>query len=245
MDCHICNKPLRGRYCFDSWGHKMCESHLNNDAVFCASCTGFTKKDIILSDGRVLCKVCESIAVKPNDPVDLIKRTVINNLIKVGFSDLRLEDIDSIQVVSVEKLAELRKKPIDPNNKGMTFSRVSSSFGLLSGKKQEMTHTIYMLSYLTKIQFAGTLAHEMLHAWQIQNGVKMSPKLTEGLCNMGAYLMYDSLGSSLTKIYLKQLHESPDLIYGDGFREVYAHYERLGWADLIKYVRENKLVDGY
>lgn len=241
MDCHICHKPLRGRYYIDSWDHKICESHLNNDAVFCSSCTAFTKKDIVLSDGRILCNVCESIAIKPNDSVDPIKRTVINALLKVGFADLRIEDIDSIKVVSAEKLAELRKMPINPNNKGLTLSKVSTSFGLLSGKKQEMTHTVYMLSHLTKIEFAGTLAHEMLHAWQTQNGIKMSPKLTEGLCNMGAYLMYNTLASSLTKIYLKHLHESPDPIYGDGFREVYALYEEWGWSDLIKNVKENKL----
>lgn len=240
MKCHICNKPLAGKYYFDSWDNKICESHINNDAVHCSSCTGFTKKDIVLPDGRVLCNVCMSIAIKPNDSIEAAKKSVINALTKVGFDDLRIEDI-SIEIVSAQRLAEIRKSPVNLQNKGLTQSVTTTSFGFLSGKNQQFRHTIYMLTHLTKIEFAGTLAHEMLHAWQTQNGIKMSPKLTEGLCNMGAYLMYNTLASSLTKIYLKALHESPDPIYGDGFREVYAQFEELGWSELIRKVRGRNL----
>jgi hypothetical protein len=151
-----------------------------------------------------------------------------------------LEDI-TIEIVTAQRLAEIRKSPVNMGNKGITLSKTTISTGLLSGKSQKFTHTIYILTHLTKVEFAGTLAHEMLHAWLVQNGVKMSPKMTEGLCNMGTYLMYNSLASSLTKVLLKSIQESPDPIYGDGFREVFALFEEWGWAELIKKVRENKL----
>ena len=237
MKCHICKKPISGRYYVDALEHKICEAHHNNDAVACSSCTGFTTKENPIPDGRYLCSICTNLALKPGDSIEPVKATVLKTLNKAGFDDLQFEDV-TIEVVSAQKLAELYKSPvISIHNKGLAKSSVS--MGLTGGKK--FNHTIYILNWFNKIEFAGTLAHEMLHAWQVQNDVKMSPKLTEGFCNMGAYLMWNTLGSSLTKIYLKNLHESPDPVYGNGFREVYALYEKWGWKELIRNVREKKL----
>ena len=245
MDCYICEKTITGKYYVDGWDHKICESHLNNEAVFCSSCKGFTKKEHILPDGRILCYACMSIAIKPNDSIELIKKSVINALNKVGFDDLRMEDI-SIETTSAQKMADIRQSPVNLQNKGLTLSKTTSSisFGFFNGKgtSRKFKHTIYMLTHLTKIEFAGTLAHEMLHAWQVQNGIQMSPKMTERLCNMGTYLMYNTLSNSLTKRLLNGLHESTDPIYGDGFREVHAHFQEWGWSELIRNVREDKLV---
>ena len=199
------------------------------------------KKDITLPDGRVLCKVCMSIAIKSGDSIEAIKTNVINTLSKVGFDDLRVEDI-SIEIVSAQRLAEIRKSPVNLQIKGLTLSMFSASMlGLFTGKNQTFRHTIYILTHLTKVEFAGVLAHEMLHAWQTQNGIEMPPKQTEGLCNMGAYLMYNRLPSSLTKIHLKTLHESPDPIYGDGFREMHALYKDVGWKELIQMIRNKQI----
>jgi len=238
-ECYICKKPISGRYYVDVFDHKMCEHHHNNDVVHCSSCTGFTTKENPLSDGRYLCSICMGLTLKPGDSIEPVTATVIKALNKAGFDDLRQEDI-TIKVVSAQKLAEIARFPsINLNNKGITLSSVSLK-GIFGGQKK-FNHEIFMLEYLNKIEFAGALAHEMLHAWQLQNEISMSPKYTEGLCNMGAYLMWNTLGSSLTRIYLKNLHESPDPIYGDGFREIYTMYEAWGWKELIENVRANKL----
>jgi len=243
--CYICLQPLAGTYHFDVWDHKMCASHYNKDVIACSSCYGFTKKDNILPDGRILCKVCFDTAIKPGDSVESVKASVINNLNRVGFDDLRIEDI-TIEIVSAQKLAEIRKSPINLQNKGITMSKTTTatSFGFFTGKntRQTFRHRVYMLTHLTKIEFAGTLAHELLHAWQVQNGINMSPKMTEGVCNMGTYLMYTSLPGSLTKILLKSLNESNDPIYGDGFREVFTIYNDIGWSELIMKIRKKDIV---
>jgi len=235
-ECHICKKPISGSYYTDALDRKMCASHLNNDAAQCSSCTGFTTKENPLPDGRYLCSICMGLALKPGDSFEQITNAVVKALNKIGFDDLRFEDIP-IEMVSAQKLAEITNMPVNIHNKG--FAKISASMGLLGGQK--ISSTIYLLSYQNKIELAGALAHEMLHVWQVYNGIHMSPKLTEGFCNMGAYLMWNTLPSSLTKIYLKILHESPDPIYGDGFREIYALYEELGWKELIKSVREKKV----
>ena len=244
MNCHICNEPLTAGYYQDAWDNRMCESHLHKDAVHCYSCTAFTKKEHELSDGRVLCKRCYEVAVKPGDSIETIKTFVIKALFKAGFNDLSINDI-SFEIVSAKRLAEIRKKPVDIHIKGYTVSNVNTStlYGIRTSQK--CRHTIYMLTHLTKEEFAGTLAHEMLHVWQTQNSVNMSHKNKEGFCNMGTYLVYSSMSGTFTKIQLKNLHESKDMIYGDGFREMYSHFERLGWKKLIENVRRKGIMGKY
>ena len=234
MNCHICNKPLTVRFYQDAWDNKICETHIDNDAVHCSSCKGFTGKEHCLTDGRCLCKSCFGIAVKAGDPIDRIVRYVVANLNKVGFDDLRFEDM-TIEIVSATKIAEiLSLTVINVLQKGITKSQIiEEAFG-----KQQFKHYIYMLTHLTHIEFAGSLAHEMLHTWQTQNSIIMAQKHTEGFCNMGAWLMWSKLQNPLTKIYLNTLFKNSNPIYGDGFREMYAQYERLGWKVLIDKVRK-------
>ena len=236
MICYICHKLLIGRYFIDVWGNKMCESHLNKNVVHCVSCSAFTQREYTLEDGRVLCKTCYGAAIKPGDSIENVKNFVINCLFNIGFSDLRLEDI-TYEIVTAQKMAEIRKKPVNTQIKGFTYSNITiTTFGKSTSKK--FVHNIYILTHLANVDFAGTLAHEMLHAWLTQNEIKMSQKLEEGFCNMGNYLMYSSMSGELAKMLLKSLRENPDPIYGDGFREMFEHFKRLGWKELIKNVKE-------
>ena len=234
MNCHICNEPLTVRFYQDAWDNKICESHLNKDAVHCSSCTGFTRKEHCLPDGRCLCKSCFGIAVKAGDPIDRIVRYVVANLNKAGFDDLRFDDM-TIEIVPARKIADiLNSTVVDVLQKGITSSQIIEE----TFSKPKFKHNIYMLTHLTHIEFAGSLAHEVLHAWQTQNSIVMSQKHIEGLCNMGAWLIWSNLQNPLTKIYLKTLFNNSNPIYGDGFREMYAQYERLGWKVMINNVRK-------
>ena len=245
MNCHICSKSLVGAYLIDAWDNKMCESHFGKGVVHCSSCTAFTKREHVVSDGRVLCKRCYDATIKPGDSIEKIKTFVTKSLYNTGFSDLRIEDI-SLEIVSAQKLADLQKMPVNLDNKGFTLSNVTTSslYGVLT-TKQKFDHTIYMLTHLTSVEFAGTLAHEMLHAWLTQYNVNMPQKKMEGFCNMGTYLIYSSIKGTFAKMQLKFLHESADPIYGDGFREMYEHFKRLGWNELIADVRRKGVAGKY
>ena len=238
MECFICKKPISGRYYSDAFERKMCDSHLNNEAVSCSSCSGFTTKEHLLNDGRYQCNTCFGMALKPGDNIDQIKKNVINSLNRVGFDDLKIEDI-TIEIVTAQKLSEITKRPINTNNKGIVRSQTSMS-GIFGGKS--LKHTIFILTHLNKIEFAGSLAHEMLHAWQVQNNVSMSPKMTEGFCNLGAALIWKNQSFTLSKIYAKNLNESPDPIYGDGYREMDSLLQEMGWQELIAKVKNKKIV---
>jgi len=176
-----------------------------------------------------------NLALKQGDSIEPIKAAVEKAFNRVGFDNLRFDNIP-VEIVSAEEMAKIFNMPVNPHNKGLT--KIASSMGL-SG--QTYSYTIYILNYLNKVEFAAALAHEMLHVWLFGNKVQMQQKHVEGFCNMGAYLMWNTLPSSLNKTYLKILHESPDPVYGDGFREIFAMYEEWGWEELIKNVREKKL----
>ena len=103
------------------------------------------------------------------------------------------------------------------------------------------THKIYMLSDQPRFEFLGTLAHELLHVWQNEHELKLPPMKCEGLCNMGSYLIYSTDNSPIAQHYIKNLKESPDPIYGEGFRYVFAKYEMSGWRGIIQSVNNNAL----
>lgn len=236
MNCKICNKALIGRYLIDEWGNEMCEAHLNKDAVHCSSCGAFTSRTHTIEDGRVLCKSCYMVAVKMGDAFDVLKNIVTNGLFKVGFNDLRLQDIN-YEIVTAKKMAIIRKEPQDTNIKGFTNTNITvTTYGTTTTKK--FAHNIYMLTHQTNLEFLGTLAHELLHAWLAQNEIKMTQKLVEGFCNMGTYLFYSSTTGEFAKRKLKSLQENSDPIYGDGFREMFEHFKKLGWLELIKKVKQ-------
>lgn len=241
MECYICKKNLAGRFYRDSWGHEVCASHIESgEYVQCSSCTGFAQKSGALSDGRVFCPVCTSTAVKVGDNIDPILNVVLKSLSRVGFDNLETDNV-TVETVSAQTMSSVRGDSIiNTNNKGLTRSQVSGSYSIFAGKSRKVQHTIYMLEYQPKVQYAGTLAHELLHAWQVQNSIKPPAPLCEGFCNLAAYHVMSILPSSLSKVLMKNMMESPDPIYGDGFREVYAMYEELEWSGVIDFYKENK-----
>ncbi|MFR9545720.1 MAG: hypothetical protein SNJ29_09110 [Rikenellaceae bacterium] len=237
MKCHICNNPISGNYYIDSWDHKVCATHIDSGEVAaCSSCTGFTDKTNSLPDGRVLCQVCMNNAITKSDNITPLFEFTIKNLRRVGFDDLNVEDV-SVEVVTAEFMANLRGGVVNTRNKGLAQSRVSNSFGLF-GSSRKMQHTIYMLSHQPKAEFVGTLAHELLHAWQVQNEIAPPPPLCEGLCNLASYHVLSVMPSSLSKVLINNMKISPDPIYGDGFRTVLEMYEDVEWSGVIDFYRQ-------
>lgn len=157
------------------------------------------------------------------------------------FSDKFLDSV-KIDIVSPPKMAEIRKQPINFQNKGLTQTySLNTLGGRFFGFKDKFKHHIYILSYLPKIEFAATLAHEVLHIWQIENRIQLPPLKCEGLCNLGSYIIYENMSAQKASYYKKSLMESPDPIYGDGFRLIYSIYEQCGLEELFEMAKNYKL----
>lgn len=243
MNCSLCNNVINGKYYADYWNNKVCAYHIEEGyATHCSSCGAITAKEYQLEDGRVLCKICNRNSVTHLSQIRGLIRRVKKSLVDVGFDNFQIDDIN-ISLLTAEELAIKRNtnRP-DTNNKGLTLSNVSNSIGgLLLGNKQKCTHNIFILYRLTKVEFAGVLAHEFLHAWQIKNSISLEAPKCEGLCNMGSFLLFSTLSSSLSSHYIKNLFDNPDPVYGGGFRYVHALYEEVGWEGVINKALKNNL----
>ncbi len=242
MKCYICNKIISGSYYTDVWEHMVCAEHFNSGEISrCSSCSGFTVTDkrYTLVDKRVLCSACKNNVIDSDDEVDLIKYDILHNLYKYGFADLLMDSV-TIEVVTASRMAQIRGGEINILNRGLTLSQVKNSYSIF-GISKMMYHKIYMLECLPKIEFAGTLAHELIHAWQVQNGINPPAMWCEGLCNLATYYTYTMMPSPLTKIFKKNLMDNPDPIYGGGFRAVLKLESEIGINGIIdKYKQEYK-----
>ena len=239
MTCQVCKKTLSGKYYIDCYGQKVCASHIDSGQMtHCSTCSAFTNKSSTIRDGRVLCNNCMFSAVKMGDDISAVFENVIKEIQKIGFKDLHIDSI-SIKVVDAIYLANIRGCVVDTRNKGLTQSKVSTSFSLLGGSQKSMEHIIYMLDYQPQLEFAGTLAHELLHAWQVQNSITPEPKYCEGFCNMATYHILNSSNDKLSEVLIKNMMQNPDPIYGDGFREVFSVWQQIGWTELLKQYKNN------
>ena len=208
----------------------------------CTSCGVFTTNSP-LHDGRCLCNNCKSSVISTRSEISASLTYVKNLLVSVGF-DFGTCNVDNIpiEIASARRMAEIQNTSISTNNKGVTHTEIQ----MRGTSKSDMkivghTHKVYMLSDQPRLEFLGTLAHELLHVWQNEHDIKLSPMKCEGLCNMGSYLIYSIENTPIAQHYIKNLKESPDPIYGNGFRYVFAQYEMSGWREIISRVNNNAL----
>ncbi len=244
MKCSICNNNIVGQYCLDFWGNAVCKRHIDAGEVEqCASCGALVIKSDNTGDGRTLCASCMADIISTEEQVMKQKRYVIRKLLDVGveFKERNLESVE-IELVSPQGMAEVRRQPVNYQNKGLTLTRMSGFMGAgLLGRGSSMKHHVYMLSYLPRIEFAGTLAHEFLHIWQNENGISLPPEKCEGLCNVGAFIVYETMSSVKGSYYQKIIKDDPSPVYGDGFRSLLGIYENEGPEALFEMAINNKL----
>ena len=105
--------------------------------------------------------------------------------------------------------------------------------------KTQTIYTISILFGLPQIEFEAVLAHELLHVWLDQNKIRLSPKNTEGFCNLGRYLIYQNNQSYFSKIHLKAMDNSKNSTYGIEYRKMKDKLEKNGWKILISDLRNN------
>lgn len=246
MECQICQCEIIGRYYLDYWKNAVCAKHYEKgETVFCSSCSSIIRKDSqsSLLDGRYLCPICRAQVISHPEQIANIKKLVLSRLMDEGvtFQDRKLDGVP-IEIVNVNRLAHLRNQPPSLTQKGLTLTRSEISLGgKLFGATPKMSHHIYILDNLIKIEFAANLAHEMMHVWQNENQIKLSPPQCEGLCNLGSWLAYNTIRSIKTPYFLKVLQENPDPVYGDGFRYVYSKYKQIGWDGVLQLARSGRL----
>ena len=220
MKCVICDSDIRGRYLIDNWNQAICDCHI---IEYCSSCGRFVRPtDLHLADGRCICSHCAPSIVSLPTHIQWVETRVRAILASYGISVIP-KDVP-IHLVTPSEMAKLHgTKQINLLQPGLTKTMQISAL-LFSHRK----HKIYIFNQMPKIQFAGVLAHELLHVWQNEKGISLPPPLTEGFCNLGSYVVYKSIGNELAMHLIKNLENDPSPVYGDGFRKVFEVYKREG-----------------
>ncbi len=218
MRCIICDNTITGIYKKDLWGNAICDRH---NAPLCDACGRFTMpSDLSLSDGRHICSSCLSTTVCLPEHIRWVDKKTRAILASNGFDSLPSNV--PIKIVSPEEMSVLTGKScVDLHNRGL--NTISTS-GIYPFKKT--TSSIYIFNMLPKLQFAGVLAHELIHLWVDIKNLKLSLNLEEGLCNLGSWLVYTSANTPLSKILIQNLYDNPDPVYGDGFRSILSLYHK-------------------
>jgi hypothetical protein len=171
---------------------------------------------------------------------------VLERLYEIGFQDIQR---DWVKFEIVESLDDAIGLHFDEGS-------VVSNRG-----RYGFNQTIQVVGYLNQIELCQVLAHELLHAWQIQNNLVeysdyhqdlLSQKICEGLAQMGSYHIYNYIKShthekrllDYVNYKINYMLRSTDSIYGVPFQTIYNHFIKLRepkWHSLIKEARTSKL----
>lgn len=219
MRCAICNNIIIGSYYTNEWGQAVCSSH--SPVASCSSCNRFVKPtDRHLPDERWICAACQPSIVSQPWHIEWVDKKVRQILAAKG----AVIPAAQIRMIPPAEMARLNgTNQINLFQPGLTYTQ--QTFNPLSSTQQ---HTIYVFDNLPKVQFAGILAHEMLHAWQNERRISLPAHLCEGFCNVGSYVVYQAIGNDLALHFIKRLEQDPNPVYGEGFRKVAAVYRRKG-----------------
>jgi hypothetical protein len=93
---------------------------------------------------------------------------------------------------------------------------------------------------LPDINFGLTLAHEVGHAWLVQNNAtNLEPSLAEGVCELFAAAWLKRRGTPVALTLRDFLATNPDPVYGGGYRMVRAAVVKHGMTDVLTYLRDH------
>lgn len=240
--CIYCGKSPSGYYYQDWRGTVVCQEH-KDCIIQCDSCYGFYERagsDVYqVEKGRFVCKTCIDNEVTLSN-LGWTKKQVLSRLSKVGFDDIR-DDILNIKIISKEEMNKM--------NEIATGLHYGWSDICVRGR-YNFEQTIFVMSHLNKIHFAKILAHEYLHAWQLQNNIweyneyennHKAKCICEGFAQMGSYLILSTIEHPLAKQLLESMFRDDEEVYGKSFQKIFKRYEEVGWFGIIREARLKQL----
>lgn len=214
--CNVCGKILLGVAYQDWSGNRVCEEH---NKCFCSSCGRYygAKATEIVS-GEWLCENC-----KNNLPDKAgVEKTV--SYIRTFYKQHGLE-VQSHVVLKGVTAAQMAR----------LYS--SDARGYVELPQSSDGYHIIVRRYLARAVLAMVLSHELLHVWQYEHHIYPPAAICEGFCNLGAYLIMQSIHTPTAMGQIELLNGDTDAIYGEGFRTMRTMYEQKGLPAVITYMK--------
>ena len=178
-----------------------------------------------LADGQYRCALCLSDIVLDDGVVRAVYSEALGQIAQALAGHLRIAP--ALQVVSRRNMGEIRRRyehhlaePV-----GASSHHVLGYFVQAHG-----TATIYVEEYLPRGLLLGTLAHELAHAWQTEQGLHLKDaKVREGFAEWVAYRVLVARG--LTPLAERATRR--DDVYGRGLRHFLNIENRFGYAGVV------------
>lgn len=236
MICDFCHKTITESYYQDWKEHHICASHVEKrDVVRCDSCGAYlvgANDGREVEEGRHICNVCLHNEVDQSN-FEWVCTQVLRRLYNAGFQDIQPDWI--------------RFKIITRKVMSLTMSEKAAGFHRgISIMNQE----ICVLTHTNKIDLAATLAHEILHSWQMKNQLadyrnysssETAKRICEGFAQMGSWLILDTIDHPYARWRRDKMFNNEDEVYGIPFRKIFERYKQIGWHGIIREARCNKL----
>ncbi len=223
--CIVCGRPPvdSDMYYRDHMGNVACGHH---DVQMCFGCTAMCNPSTAINIPAygALCSSCASKSIDPKIAVRLVDY-VHNFYRKLGMSFPG----HKLHLVSVSEMQELVSQGV--NGTG------AAVFGL-AYNKSDGVYRVCLLRNLSKIAFAGTFAHEILHLWQYGKKIDAPSPICEGFCNLGEYLVLSTIEKAEAQRRMACEMFDPDPVYGEGFRSLKVLYDTQGWKKVIETMLE-------
>lgn len=217
--CNVCGKMLHGEAYQDWSGNLACKEH---NACFCSSCGryyGSKAKEVV--PGEWLCETCvNNLPDKAG-----VEKTI--SYIRTFYKQQGLEVTSHIVLkgVTTAQMAHLHSK---------------QARGFVELPPDADGYHIVVRRYLSRAVLAMILSHELLHIWQFEHQIFPPDAICEGFCNLGSYLVMQSIHTPTAMGQIEMLNGDTDVVYGDGFRKMKEMYEQIGLASVIAYMQSFK-----
>jgi hypothetical protein len=238
--CAVCGKPVLTEYHTDEFGNRFHSSHLleysqcsNCGRLICKSITGGGKK---YPDGREICYLCSSAAVYENQIIRALFLEVKSRLNSLG---INVPDNISVEGADRNELKRWYGGSVSNEMKG--FCNSVEETRKTGSKIDKVTHfhKIYVLNGVPSIYLSATIAHELMHAWIYENaGRYFSAPVLEGSCNFAAYLYLKKSSDPAAAVIIRQFQNSPDEIYGNGFRMIFSRFADKPVGEFLTYLKK-------
>jgi hypothetical protein len=212
--CDLCGALLVFAAITTPSGAVFCPSH--QDLPNCQLCGAPFR------GGGTFCTVCAATTVNTQDQVRL--------LLPKAREVLRTMGIVLSQPVHVQLVDKARMDAMGVHESGKVA-------GMTMVRGRCVTE-ILVVAGLSEMEFGAAVAHEVMHAWMVQNRFpRVDPKVEEGLCQTVAYRwLRDQLDPHAATLRYS-IDNSPDPVYGVGFRMVKDAVKRHGMNPVLATVK--------
>lgn len=239
--CSVCRNPLSRHYLVDFWGNAFCNTHSSySNCSSCGRvvCENLTGGGMQYPDGVVICNLCGLRGVATQERADKLMTEMRSALASVG---LKLSSTQTpVHLCGRDELNEASRHNFHDNRPILGMAR----WTITRRKKQVLARNfkdILIQINLPEEHFRTVAIHELTHAWFFYNYFEDLPlKVEEGMCVLMEYIWLKNQKTKDARYRRILIEESPDPVYGDGFRAARDSLKLMPLKVLLEFIREKK-----